>query len=45
MPSSTTAKLRPEVDPGNRAQTYYKPELTAAIQAARNIALGRSYIE
>lgn len=37
--------LRPEVDPGNRVQTYYKPEPTAATQAARNTALGRAYIE
>jgi inner membrane protein len=41
--------LRPEVDPGNNAQTYYKPESTGATQAARdaarNTALGRAYIE
>jgi inner membrane protein len=37
--------LRPEVDPGNRAQTYYKPEPTAATQAARNTPLGRAYVE
>ena len=37
--------LRPEVDPGNSAQTYYKPEPTEATQAARNTPLGRAYIE
>ncbi|HVJ04071.1 MAG TPA: metal-dependent hydrolase [Candidatus Saccharimonadales bacterium] len=37
--------LRPEVDPGNRAQSYYKPENTAVIQAARNTDLGRAYVE
>jgi hypothetical protein len=37
--------LRPEVDPGNRAQTYYKPEPTEVTQAARNTSLGRAYIE
>lgn len=40
---------RPEVDPGNRAQTYYKPQPNAeandATQAARNTALGRAYAE
>jgi inner membrane protein len=37
--------LRPEVDPGNNAQIYYKPELTEATRAARNTDLGRAYIE
>jgi inner membrane protein len=37
--------LRPEVDPGNRAQSYYKPESTAVTQAARDTPLGRAYIE
>jgi inner membrane protein len=37
--------LRPEVDPGNNAQSYYKPEATEVTQAARNTSLGRAYIE
>jgi inner membrane protein len=37
--------LRPEVDPGNRAQSYFKPEASEATVAARNTALGRAYIE
>jgi inner membrane protein len=37
--------LTPEVDPGNRAQYYYKPEATAATRAARATTLGRAYIE
>jgi inner membrane protein len=37
--------LRPEVDPGNNAQTYYKPQPTEATQAARNSVLGRAYVE
>jgi inner membrane protein len=37
--------LRPEVDPGNRAQNYYKPEPTEVTQAARNTSLGRAYVE
>jgi inner membrane protein len=37
--------LRPEVDPGNNAQIYYKPELTETTRAARNTDLGRAYIE
>ncbi len=37
--------LNPEVDPGNRAQSYYKPEPTEAAEAARNTALGLAYIE
>jgi len=37
--------LRPEVDPGNRAESYYKPEPTAVTEAARNTALGRAYVE
>jgi inner membrane protein len=37
--------LVPEVDPGNHAQSYYKPEPTEATEAARKTALGRAYIE
>jgi inner membrane protein len=37
--------LRPEVDPGNNAQIYFKPEITEATRAARNTDLGRAYIE
>ena len=49
--------LRPEVDASNNAQSYYKPEATAAAsnaalpsagaaaQAARNSHLGRAYVE
>lgn len=41
--------LRPEVDPGNSAQSYYKPNPTEAAQpardVARNTALGRAYTE
>ncbi len=37
--------LRPEVDPGNRALSYYKPEPTEAAEAARKTPLGRAYIE
>jgi len=37
--------LGPEVDPGSRAQSYYKPETTEAAEAARKTALGRFYIE
>ena len=37
--------LRPEVDPGNRTQTYYKPEPTEAAKAASNTDLGRAYLE
>ncbi len=43
--SMNVNSLRPEVDPGNRAQTYYKPENTAITQAARNTDLGRAYVE
>jgi len=43
--STHVDSLTPEVDPGNRAQTYYKPEATAATQAARETTLGRAYIE
>src|SRR5208282_5959375 len=32
--------LRPEVDPGNRADTYFKPEPTAATEAASKTDLG-----
>jgi inner membrane protein len=37
--------LTPEVDPGNRAVNYFKPEPDAATAAARNTKLGRAYIE
>jgi hypothetical protein len=37
--------LRPEVDPEDRAQSYYKPENSEAAEAARNTELGRAYIE
>ncbi len=37
--------LGPEVDPGNRARSYYKPEPTEAAEAARKTALGRFYVE
>ena len=37
--------LRPEVDPGNSVQSYYKPEPTEATEAARNTELGRAYVE
>jgi inner membrane protein len=37
--------LRPEVDPGNNAQTYYKPEANRATTAARDTQLGRAYME
>jgi inner membrane protein len=37
--------LRPEVDPGSNAQTYYKPESSEATTAARNTRLGVAYIE
>jgi inner membrane protein len=37
--------LRPEVDPGNSAQSYYKPEATKVTEAARNTSLGRAYVE
>jgi inner membrane protein len=37
--------LGPEVDPGNRAETYYKPQPTPATEAARKTALGRAYTE
>jgi inner membrane protein len=43
--SMNVNSLRPEVDPGNRAQSYYKPENTPVTQAARNTDLGRAYIE
>jgi len=37
--------LRPEVDPGNRAETYYKPQATEAAEAAEKTGLGRAYME
>ena len=37
--------LRRETDPGNRAETYYKPQPTEATEAARETDLGRAYIE
>jgi inner membrane protein len=37
--------LRPEVDPGNKAQTYYKPETSKVTEAARETDLGRAYVE
>jgi inner membrane protein len=37
--------LRPEVDPGNRAQSYFKPEPNQATKAASNTDLGRAYME
>ncbi|MGC2209094.1 MAG: metal-dependent hydrolase [Candidatus Korobacteraceae bacterium] len=37
--------LRPEVDPGNRAETYYKPQPAAATDAAEKTGLGRAYLE
>jgi inner membrane protein len=37
--------LRPEVDPANNAENYYKPQESDATRAARNTALGRAYIE
>jgi inner membrane protein len=43
--STQVDSLRPEVDPGNTAQSYYKPEPNEATTAARNARLGRAYIE
>ncbi len=37
--------LGPEVDAGNRAARYYKPEPTEAAEAARATALGSAYME
>jgi inner membrane protein len=37
--------MRPEVDPGNSAQSYYKPVPTEITEAARNTRLGRAYVE
>jgi inner membrane protein len=37
--------LRPAVDPGDRPQIYYKPELNEAAKAARATDLGRAYVE
>jgi inner membrane protein len=43
--SANVDSLRPEVDPGNDAQTYYKPEASPTTDIARETALGRSYLE
>jgi inner membrane protein len=43
--STEVDSLRPEVDPGNSAETYFKPQPTEATAAARNTGLGRAYIE
>jgi inner membrane protein len=43
--STHVDSLHPEVDPGNNAQSYYKPESTEVTQAARNTDLGRAYME
>ena len=37
--------LSPEVDAGNRAQSYFKPEPNEATTAARNTRLGKAYME
>jgi inner membrane protein len=37
--------LRSEADPGNSAETYYKPLPTEATEAARKTDLGRAYME
>jgi inner membrane protein len=37
--------LRPEADPGSRAETYYKPQPTRATEEARSTDLGRAYVE
>jgi len=37
--------LRPQVDPGGRAQTYFKPEETDEIKAAEASYLGRAYLD
>jgi inner membrane protein len=37
--------LHSEADPGDRAESYYKPQPTEAAQAARNSDLGRAYLE
>jgi inner membrane protein len=37
--------LRPEADPGNDAESYYKPETTDATRAACSTDLGRAYME
>jgi len=36
---------RGEVDPQDRARTYYKPEETPALEAAKNSHLGRVYLD
>jgi hypothetical protein len=36
--------LHSDVDAGERAQTYYKPQPTEAAQAARNTQFGRFYL-
>lgn len=43
--SMAVDSLRPEVDPGNHAETYYKPQTTAAAEAAEKTGLGRAYME
>ena len=35
----------PEVDPGDRAETYYKPQDSDAIRAAKDSYLGRAYLD
>jgi len=42
---SLVDSLRPEVDPEDRAQTYYKPPETAVTLAARQSYLGRVYLD
>jgi inner membrane protein len=37
--------LRPQVDPQDRAQTFFKPEETAALKAAQQTYLGRAYLD
>lgn len=41
----TVDSRRPEVDPDNRARTYYKPAETPATIAAKNSMLGRAYLD
>jgi len=37
--------LRGEIDPQNRARTYYKPEETPVLEAAKKSYLGRVYLD
>ena len=37
--------LRGEIDPQGRARTYYKPEETLVLEAAKNSYLGRAYLD